>query len=1435
MVLMGDHNVDMTAGVEQCLEQPGRNSPSSAVCYMNIGEVQEPAGQNSDRPNTMESEPGHNEEESAEGPRSSAARADSESDSTPRSEVPSVLDASTLDPHQSLNTEPGYFSPQPLRLYSTKLSASATNSANPSPTTSLNASTTSVHDPHPPISGHTEQPSTPTEHQDRPSVQRDLESTSTTSASTVRALSTDPIQQFTLPSQRQRDGPHYPNQSYAALHSQHYPTSYTPHLIRARSSHPAHYSSHSAAHISTFGLSHEHQHNIMDSGSRTVGNSPASSPGLFSPTTPPLRHTQQTPDDQGFYPSPYLHHTQRQVPKETHIADVDVDPVSGRKIINQYEVIDELGRGVHGKVKLGRNLETGVFVAIKIVDRYSKRRRLGKNTSHEDKIKREIAILKKARHPNIVSLLEVIDDPSRKKVYIVLEHVELGEVKWRTEGAKEVALVEWRRYQRESEGVFDNDNAAMEDERIIALAHQKLERQQRRRMKELHNRRLNETGIEPWSFEHGGDSDGEISENGRSSRASMACSDGRPPSRHQFADRHEDHSPQESNMETAYRSSTPTAPTRHEEQNIMSTGLEGTMYGPYDTELIRGRTPSLTGSNSSRFTDGDDEIPEHFRYVPLMTIQAARETFRDTVLGLEYLHYQGVIHRDIKPANLLQTKEHRIKISDFGVSYLGRQTSEDSTGDQSESDVQDADEAVELAKTVGTPAFYAPELCRTDLEADTPPVTGKIDVWALGVTLYCLIFGRVPFHDNNTFVLMRLISDTDVYIPRYRLKAVSEKPSSRPNSHGRMYHSMTTSRRAPHDLEYEEVDDLLHDLLKKLLIKDSRKRISIKEIKHHPWLLQGIDNFSAWVEDTDPGKSFQGRKIEISKDDVEKAVVPITLIDRVRSGVRKTLDTVLRMGQRGGSRRRAQSSATNLDQPISATSSSSTISQESRRPSLAVNQSIFEALKLSREPEHPLSQSVTASPGAKERAKFLDGSNSRTASPAHSVEGNERPAPLTGSSRPHPPERAYSTMSSATSIRTIRQSDLPRCDRATSPSIPPALPGTPTALDTPGGSNLGGIFGGVPRRLVNSVRSRERMLKPPGEHMRAKSIDRLVGTDDDPHSGPSIALSNTFAAGHVDPPAVLKDLSPTVGPFTFPDPHERASSRQSSVSSISSRHNRTYPRYDEPTTAPTQGSNAYPFPSLHRGSSDDRFSRAKEEFVRQRVREETQGRERPHSMNFPRPTSAFSQTACPPSPDDEVFFHSQRFDDLFNRKQQSQCSSIDTSPVSYPVSVNSAQSRALTSSSSEDHFTSMSQSTSNPSIPSVVSANSSIAPDDCFQVNRLQQAAHDCSEDTVNYFAAPMDDSAGYDGDHALESEDEDDDSDEEDFIVMTKKRSNKQGLMRSGSVSNAELARHNVRRELGSSRRRSARSGSNGTVKKIRPPGDSDNEEHNERASEAI
>ena len=306
---------------------------------------------------------------------------------------------------------------------------------------------------------------------------------------------------------------------------------------------------------------------------------------------------------------------------------------------------------------------------------------------------------------------------------------------------------------------------------------------------------------------------------------------------------------------------------------------------------------------------------DDYSFVPCFTFEQARSAFRDTVLGLEYLHYEGIVHRDIKPANLLWTRDHRVKISDFGVSYFGRPIREGETEENiSEADATNFDDDLELAKTVGTPAFFAPELCYTDVDVEQPKVTEQIDVWSLGVTLYCIIFARLPFLAKDEYQLFRCIAKNDVYIPRRRLKAVDPTCAASATSMNLRVGPSTGPYREEGELAFEDVDDELYDLLRRMLIKDPTERIKLREIKRHPWLVRGIDNILGWIDDSDPSRKTAGRRIQVDKRELEAAVVPITFLDRARSVLKKGINKVIgatRSETRGeGSRRRAVSSAT---------------------------------------------------------------------------------------------------------------------------------------------------------------------------------------------------------------------------------------------------------------------------------------------------------------------------------------------------------------------------------------------------------------------------------------------------------------------------------------------------------------------------------------------
>lgn len=572
---------------------------------------------------------------------------------------------------------------------------------------------------------------------------------------------------------------------------------------------------------------------------------------------------------------------------------------------------------MHGKVKLARNLETGENVAIKIIPRFSKKRRLGKVTamSPEDKTKKEIAILKKIRHPNVVALLEVIDDPELKKIYMVLEHAELGEVCWRKKGLPHVCLYERRRAEREMRGEAPTTEEIQYDEILER-------RQAIKELKRAHMREHYHQGpTNYWSVEHGAAEDGS---------SSIACSRisskedfnlvNSLPSRSASPTTFHPHSRRQSSaaMSTSVALDEDDFLNDDDDDDMVTPGpipanyaapLDGTMYGAYDDRTFRRRSPSMADSIISHMSSIDynphvhDPFADDYSYVPCFTFDQARAAFRDTLLGLEYLHYQGVVHRDIKPANLLWSKDHRVKISDFGVSYFGRPIRDGELDDPvSESEARDFDNDLELAKTVGTPAFFAPELCYTDIEKEQPKVSEQIDVWSLGVTLYCLIFARIPFLAEDEFQMFRKIANDDVYIPRRRLAPVD--PSTSPTGTSLYKRQNVRPYRDDNDIVYEDVDNLLYDLLRQMFNRNPEKRIRLRDIKRHPWVVQGISNPVGWLDDTDPSRPSCGRKIQVDEREMSSAVVPLTFLERARSVVRKAVGKVLPLGDRGESKSR---------------------------------------------------------------------------------------------------------------------------------------------------------------------------------------------------------------------------------------------------------------------------------------------------------------------------------------------------------------------------------------------------------------------------------------------------------------------------------------------------------------------------------------------------
>eukprot|EP00816_Leptocylindrus_hargravesii_P008319 CAMPEP_0196809672 /NCGR_PEP_ID=MMETSP1362-20130617/9581_1 /TAXON_ID=163516 /ORGANISM="Leptocylindrus danicus, Strain CCMP1856" /LENGTH=745 /DNA_ID=CAMNT_0042184427 /DNA_START=239 /DNA_END=2476 /DNA_ORIENTATION=- len=157
-----------------------------------------------------------------------------------------------------------------------------------------------------------------------------------------------------------------------------------------------------------------------------------------------------------------------------------------------------------------------------------------------------------------------------------------------------------------------------------------------------------------------------------------------------------------------------------------------------------------------------------------LSADEARNFFHQIVSGVEYCHFQKIVHRDLKPENLLLDANQNIKIADFGLSNIMRD------GDF-------------LRTSCGSPNYAAPEVISGHLYAGP-----EVDVWSCGVILYALLCGSLPFDDESIPNLFKKIKSGMYSLPSH-------------------------------------LSQLARNLIPRMLEVDPMKRITIPEIRLHPW------------------------------------------------------------------------------------------------------------------------------------------------------------------------------------------------------------------------------------------------------------------------------------------------------------------------------------------------------------------------------------------------------------------------------------------------------------------------------------------------------------------------------------------------------------------------------------------------------------------------
>ena len=179
------------------------------------------------------------------------------------------------------------------------------------------------------------------------------------------------------------------------------------------------------------------------------------------------------------------------------------------------------------------------------------------------------------------------------------------------------------------------------------------------------------------------------------------------------------------------------------------------------------------------------ENGELFHYIverQRLSEEASSFFFYQLINGLEYIHSENIVHRDLKPENLLLGKHNILKIIDFGLSNFC-----------------EVDNYLETP--CGSPCYASPEM-----------VSGKkynghiIDIWSTGIILFAMTCGYLPFEDQDNDILFKKILKCKIKYPEY-------------------------------------LSDMVVDLMKKILVRVPEQRITLDEIKLHPFYLKGKEIF----------------------------------------------------------------------------------------------------------------------------------------------------------------------------------------------------------------------------------------------------------------------------------------------------------------------------------------------------------------------------------------------------------------------------------------------------------------------------------------------------------------------------------------------------------------------------------------------------------------
>lgn len=202
----------------------------------------------------------------------------------------------------------------------------------------------------------------------------------------------------------------------------------------------------------------------------------------------------------------------------------------------------------------------------------------------------------------------------------------------------------------------------------------------------------------------------------------------------------------------------------------------------------------------------------------------AAQIVKDIASAVKYLHTKGITHRDLKLENLIfcnDGDDSPIKITDFGYSKMSL-----------------TKESTSMLTKCGTRGYVAPEILANKT------YNSAVDMWSLGVIIYCLLCGFPPFYHEN-----------DAALDKLTLEGTFSFPSP----------------------FFDDISSEAKDLISRLLVVDPTQRLTASEVLQHPWISGEVD-----IPNTNFTKRHKERlKVMAARRRLQQTVRVIMMLNKI--------------------------------------------------------------------------------------------------------------------------------------------------------------------------------------------------------------------------------------------------------------------------------------------------------------------------------------------------------------------------------------------------------------------------------------------------------------------------------------------------------------------------------------------------------------------------